>query len=167
MDDKKELLNKLTELIVPVLETKNYDLVDLEYKPSAEGMTLTVYIDKDGGVTLKDCEDVSLMLSSLLDSYDIINESYILEVSSPGIYRELKKEKDFLRYLGHRIKVKLYEPHELQGVGKQKVFIGILKSYADEKFMITLDSGQEITFDIKKVAKVNLEPNITDLLKNK
>lgn len=165
--DKKELIEKITELVVPVLEAKNYDLVDIEYKHSPEGNVLVIYIDKDGGVSLKDCEDVSIVLSSLLDTYDLIDESYVLEVSSPGIYRELKKDKDFIRYTGHRIKVKLYEMYDIPELGKQKVFIGMLKGYSGEKLELQLDNGKIITFDMKTVAKVNLEPDITSLLKDK
>ncbi len=162
----KSILDKIKEIVEPVLEARNYELVDIEYKPSEEGMVLTIYIDKDGGVSLKDCEDVSIVLSTLLDTYDFIQESYFLEVSSPGIYRELKKEKDFLKYIGHRIKVKLYSALEIGKLGKQKVLIGQLKSYKDNMLKICLDDDTEIDLDMKLVAKVNLEPNITDLLKN-
>lgn len=165
--DKKELIEKLTAVVTPVLEARNYDLVDIEFKTSEEGLVLAIYIDKDGGVSLKDCEDVSILLSSLLDTYDFISESYILEVSSPGIYRELKKEKDFIRYMGHRIKVKLYESCEIPELGKQKVFIGTLKGYAEDRLELELDDGKTLIFDTKTIAKVNLEPNITSLLKNK
>lgn len=163
----KELIEKITEIILPVLEAKNYDLVDIEYKPSPEGKVLTIYIDKDGGVSLRDCEDVSMMLSLILDSYDLIQEHYLLEVSSPGIYRELKKEKDFQRYLGHRIKVKLYEALKIGGLEKQKVFIGKLKEYTNNTLTIVLDNNFELSIDKKLIAKVNLEPDITELLKNK
>lgn len=163
----KELIEKITEIITPLLEAKNYDLVDIEYKPTPEGRVLTIYIDKDGGVTLRDCEDVSIMLSLVLDSYDLIQEHYLLEVSSPGMYRELKKEKDFQRYLGHRIKVKLYEPLKIDGLEKQKVFVGKLKEYKNDILTMVLDNDFELSIDKKFIAKVNLEPDITELLKNK
>lgn len=163
----KFLLDKIKELIEPILEVKNYELVDIEYKPSPEGMILSIYIDKDGGVSLKDCEDVSMVLSAVLDAYNFIQEEYILEVSSPGIYRELKKEKDFMRYIGHRIKVKLYSSLEIPTLGKQKILIGELKSYSNNLLKMCLDDGTMVDLDMKLVAKVNLEPNITDLLKNK
>ncbi len=161
----KSILDKIREIIEPILEAKDYDLVDVEYKPSEEGVTLTIYIDKDGGVSLKDCEDVSIMLSAILDTYDFIQERYFLEVSSPGIYRELKKEKDFIRYIGYRIKVKLYSSLDISKLGKQKVLIGQLKNYANNILTICLDDNTEVDLDMKLVAKVNLEPNITELLK--
>ncbi|MCS7227516.1 MAG: ribosome maturation factor RimP [Endomicrobia bacterium] len=162
----KNLIDKITEIVEPVLESKNYELVEVEYKPTPEGKVLTIYIDKDGGVSLQDCEDVSILLSSILDSYDFIKEHYFLEVSSPGIYRELKKEKDFQRYLGHRIKVKLYESINVDKLGKQKVLIGKLKEYTNNFLTMVLDNNFEVSIETKFIAKVNLEPNITDLLNN-
>jgi len=161
----KEIVKKIADIVGPILAAKNFDLVDIENKPSQEGSILTIYIDKDGGVTLKDCEDVSIVLSAVLDTYDFINEHYILEVSSPGMYRELKKEKEFKRYLGHRIKVKLYEPVETSSLGKQKVFIGKLDGFSNNILKIVLDNNEVVNIDIKSVAKVNLEPDITELLK--
>ena len=162
----KKIIEKIVEIVEPILAAKNFDLVDIENKPSQEGNVLTIYIDKDGGVTLKDCEDVSIVLSAVLDTYDFINEHYILEVSSPGIYRELKKEKDFKRYLGYRVKVKLYEPIEIRGFGKQKVFMGKLDDYANNILKVVLDNNEVVNVEMKSVAKVNLEPDITSLLKN-
>lgn len=159
----KETLKKIEEIIVPILEAKNLDLIDIEYTKSTEGNILRIYIDKDNGVTLEDCEDVSIVLSAVMDTYDFISEHYILEVSSPGLYRELKKEKDFVRYLGHRVKVKLYQSlPELEG---QKVIIGELKEYKNNYIKIALENNRELFLDLTKVAKVNLEPNINDMLK--
>ncbi len=162
----KEIVKKIADIVEPILVAKNFDLVDIENKPSQEGSILTIYIDKDSGVTLKDCEDVSIVLSAVLDTYDFINEHHILEVSSPGMYRELKKEKEFKRYLGHRIKVKLYESIEIKGFGKQKVFIGKLDNYEYNNLKVVLDNGEVLNIEMKNVAKVNLEPDITSLLKN-
>ncbi len=161
----KETLKKIEEIIKPIIETRKLELVDVEYLIAQEGNILRIYIDKDGGVTLKDCEDVSIVLSSVLDTYDFINQQYFLEVSSPGIYRELKKEKDFLRYKGYRIKVKLYKPLlQLKG---QKVLIGKLKDYKDGFLNVLLDDNSCISLDLKTVAKVNLEPDISDVLNKK
>ncbi len=161
----KKILEKIAQTIEPVLAAKNFDLVDIESKTSEEGEVLTIYIDKDGGVTLKDCEDVSVVVSAILDSCDYIEpKDYILEVSSPGIYRELKKEKDFKRYLGYRIKVKLYEPIEISGLGKQKVFIGKLSDFSNDILKVVLDNGVIVSVERKSIAKVNLEPDISSLL---
>lgn len=161
----KDTLEKIKEVIMPVLASNKYDLVDVEFKIQPEGKVLTVYIDKDGGVTLKDCEDVSMVLSAIFDTYNFIEDEYILEVSSPGIYRELKNEKDFERYMGHRIKVKLYESTTVDNLGKQKVFVGTLVGYSEDVLKIKLDNELEISLNRKNIAKVNLEPDITDLLK--
>ncbi len=163
----KETLEKIAEIVTPILEAKNYDLVDVEYKTTSEGKILTIYIDKDGGVTLQDCEDVSIMLSSVLDSCDLIPEDYFIEISSPGIYRELKKDKDFQRYLGYRVKIKFYEPIEINMLGRQKVLVGKLKDYKNNMVTILLDNNMEFSIDRKYIAKINLEPDITDLLKNR
>lgn len=160
---KKETLDKITEIITPILESKGYELVDIEYTPSPEGMILRVYIDKDGGVKIRDCEIVSVALSAILNSNEIIEEDYTIEVSSPGIYRELKKEKDFIKYLGHRVKVKLYSSVEIPNYEKQKVFFGKIKDFKNNTLWIILDNNTEIAFDMKDVAKVNLEPDISSL----
>ncbi|MEN3013145.1 MAG: ribosome maturation factor RimP [Endomicrobiia bacterium] len=160
---KNEIIEKVKEVISPVLESGGYELVDIEYDLSQEGRVLRIYIDKDGGVKIKDCETVTAMVLTVLDTHKIIEEDYFIEVSSPGIYRELKKEKDFLRYIGHRIKVKLYNSMELPQFGKQKVFFGKLKDFKNNTLWIVLDNNLEICFDMSIVAKVNLEPDISIL----
>lgn len=159
----KILLEKIEEIITPVLESGGYDLVDIEYTPSNDGKVLRIYIDKDGGVKLKDCETVSAVVSAVLDSHQIIDEEYIIEVSSPGIYRELKKEKDFIRYKGHRVKVKLYNAIDVANFGKQKIFFGKIKDFKNNTLFIILDNSIEMSFDMSIIAKVNLEPDISSL----
>lgn len=159
----KILLEKIEEIITPVLESGGYDLVDIEYTPSNDGKVLRIYIDKDGGVKLKDCETVSAVISAVLDSHQIIDEEYIIEVSSPGIYRELKKEKDFIRYKGHRVKIKLYNAIDVASFGKQKIFFGKIKDFKNNTLFIILDNNIEMSFDMSAIAKVNLEPDISSL----
>lgn len=163
MNKNNTLIEKITEIITPLLESGGYDLVDIEYTPSECGKVLRIYIDKDGGVKLKDCETVSMVVSAVLDSHQIIDEEYVIEVSSPGIYRELKKEKDFIRYIGHRVKVKLYSAMEVESLGKQKIFFGKIKDFRNNTLWIISDDNTEISFDMSIVAKVNLEPDISSL----
>ncbi|MBQ9388197.1 MAG: ribosome maturation factor RimP [Lachnospiraceae bacterium] len=112
------------ELIMPIIEQNKFELVDVEYVKEGGNYYLRAYIDKLGGITVDDCEIVSRALSDELDKYDFIDEAYILEVSSPGLCRPLKKEKDFDRHMGEEVEVKLYRAAD--GV---KEFSGILRGY--------------------------------------
>lgn len=112
------------ELIMPIIEQNKFELVDVEYVKEGGNYYLRAYIDKPGGITVDDCEIVSRALSDELDKYDFIDEAYILEVSSPGLCRPLKKEKDFDRHMGEEVEVKLYRAAD--GV---KEFSGILRGY--------------------------------------
>ena len=111
---------------------------------------LRVYIDKPGGINIDDCELISRALSDKLDEEDYIEEAYILEVSSPGLGRPLKKEKDYQRALGEEIEIKLYK-----AMDKVKEFQGILKSYDDETVTIE-ENGNDITFEKKNIAIIRL-----------
>lgn len=109
---------------MPIIEQNSFELVDVEYVKEGGNYYLRAYIDKPGGITVDDCEIVSRALSDELDKYDFIDEAYILEVSSPGLCRPLKKEKDFDRHMGEEVEVKLYRAAD--GV---KEFSGILRGY--------------------------------------
>lgn len=110
-----------TDLVMPIIEKENFELVDVEFKKEGPHRYLRVFIDKEGGITLDDCQKVSEALSDRLDEVDPIEENYFLEVSSPGLDRPLKKDADFERFKGELVEVKLYEP--LNG---QKVIEGEL-----------------------------------------
>ena len=99
---------KVLPLLEPIVEANGLELVDLEFVKEGVNWYLRVYIDKDGGVNIDDCELVSRALEAKLDEKDPIEQAYILEVSSPGIDRPLKKEADFVKYQGEIIDVKLY-----------------------------------------------------------
>jgi len=96
----QEIAQRVTRLVEPILEEGSLELVDLEFKPSGRRWSLKVFIDKEGGVTIADCEHVSRELGRILDVEDFIEPSYILEVSSPGLTRALRGEKDFERFKG-------------------------------------------------------------------
>ena len=141
---KKEDYEQQTEkLLEPIIAEHQFELVDVEYVKEGSNWYLRAYIDKEGGITVDDCEIVSRILSDLLDKHDFIPDAYILEVSSPGLGRQLKKEKDFKRSLGQEVEVKLYKAIE-----KQKQFTGILKDYNDET--ITLEFEEEETLAIPR-----------------
>lgn len=148
---KKDGYEKRTEeLLVPITEANGLEIYDIEYVKEASDFYLRVYIDKPDGVTIQDCEIVSRAMSDILDQEDFISDAYIFEVSSPGLGRVLKKDKHFQKSIGQEVELKTYKPIE-----KQKEFVGILKSYVDDK--ITLDiQGNEINFNKADVALVRL-----------
>lgn len=136
------------DLVMPVLEKNNFELVDVEYKKEGIHWYLRVYIDKEGGITLDDCQLVSEYLSDKLDEVDPIEHSYILEVSSPGLDRPLKKPRDFERNIGKEIEISLYAP-----IDKRKKFEGELIEFTGDKIII-IYNGERKEFDLKNVSLV-------------
>lgn len=140
----REVYERKTEVLLkPLMEERQFELVDVEFVKEAGNWFLRVYIDKPSGITIDDCELISRALSDKLDEEDFIVESYILEVSSPGLGRPLKKEKDFVRSQGQSVEVKLFRPIE-----KQKEFTGILKSW--DKDTVTLEFEEEAVLTIER-----------------
>ena len=147
---------KVTEtvaaLALPAVEAAGCSLWDVEYVKEAGAWFLRVYIDKEGGVSIDDCEAVSRPLSDLLDQRDPIEGSYIFEVSSAGADRTLKKPEHFAAFLGAEVEVKLYRPRE-----GRKEFVGVLKGYEDGCTTLELD-GREAVFTREEAALVRLHP---------
>lgn len=147
---KKNIVEIVEQMLVPIMEENKYELVDVEYLKENGQWYLRVYADKENGITIDDCEIISRALEVKLDAEDPIDEAYILEVSSPGLDRVLKKDKDFQRYMGYSVDVKLYK-----AINKQKEFTGILEAFNDENITIDVD-GQEMVFERSKIAMVRL-----------
>lgn len=145
---KEELLE---ELIIPTIETLGYELTDLTFEKRGKDWFLTLFIDKENGVTLDDCETVSRAASTLLDEKDPIEQSYYLEVSSPGIDRPIKKEKDYLKNVDKKITIHLFAP--LNG---NKDYSGVLKSYSKESLSLELENQEVISVENSKIAKANV-----------
>ena len=124
MARREEYEERTEKLLGPILEENHFELVDVEYVKEGGSWYLRAYIDKPGGITVDDCEIVNRALGDLLDEEDFIEDSYILEISSPGLGRPLKKERDFARSLGEEVEIRTYRM-----VNKQKEFRGILKAY--------------------------------------
>ena len=143
--------SKVEAFLLPIVEANNFELVDVEYVREAGTWYLRAYIDKEGGFTVDDCEMVSRKLSDWLDEKDFIDDSYILEVSSPGLGRPLKKEKDFKRSMGEQIDIKLY-----RAIDRQKDFTGTLSAYDEETVTIQYEDGSESTFNRKDIALIRL-----------
>ena len=144
---------KTEQLILPILERMQFELVDVEYVKEGSTYYLRAYIDKEGGITINDCEAVAREMNELLDREDFIPDSYTFEVSSPGLGRPLKKDKDFVRSIGEEIEIHLY-----RAINKQKEFVGILKEFNKEEntFTVELEDGEETVFNRADVALVRL-----------
>lgn len=151
MTKREEYETKTEELILPILAEHNFELVDVEYVKEAGSWYLRAYIDKEGGITVNDCELVSRRMSDLLDEKDFIPDSYIFEVSSPGLGRQLKKDKDFERSIGEAVEGKLF-----RAVDKRKDFEGTLIRYDKENVVIGTDKGEEMVLERNNIALIRL-----------
>ncbi len=151
MARREEIESRTEKLITPVIEQNNFELVDVEYVKEGGNYYLRAYIDKEGGITIDDCELVSRALSDLLDADDFIEESYILEVSSPGLGRPLKKEKDYKRSIGKELEIRLYK-----AVDGQKEFYGILDSYDDSSVTVIDENDTKKVFQKPDIALIRL-----------
>ena len=147
---KKDIVAITEKMLEPIMEKNHYELVDVEYVKENGQWYLRVYADKEGGISINDCEAISRELEVKLDEEDPIEEAYILEVSSPGLDRVLKKDKEFERYMGYSVDVKLYK-----AINKKKEFTGELIGYTKDSITINAD-GEEHTFERDKVAVVRL-----------
>ena len=151
MSRREEYEQKTEAILTPIVESRGFELVDVEYVKEAGTWYLRGYIDKPGGITVNDCEDVSRAFSDILDEQDFIEDSYIMEISSPGLDRPLKKEKDFKRSLGEAVDIKLY-----RAIDRQKDFSGILTAYDADTVTIRYEDGSESTFNRKDIALIRL-----------
>ena len=138
MSRREEYEMKTEALITPIVDEKGFELVDVEYVKEGSNWYLRAYVDKEGGITINDLESVSRILSDKLDEEDFISDAYILEVSSPGLGRPLKKDKDFDRNMGNEIEVHLY-----RAVDRQKQLVGLLKAYNADTITIENEDGSE------------------------
>ena len=147
---KAPVTQSVAELIEPSLLAKGLELVDIEFKKEGKIRVLRIFIDKKSGVTLEDCQNVSCLAGDLIEVEDIIESIYTLEVSSPGLNRVLKKEKDFIKFVGKKICVQCHGP--LNG---RKKFTGHLKDFKEQVIYLEMD-GQHHTIPLNRVARANL-----------
>lgn len=136
------------ELAQPIVDALTFELVDVEFLKEGANWYLRVYIDKADGVAIEDCQAVSEQLSDKLDEMDPIRHSYILEVSSPG-ERPLKKDRDYERFRGEAVEVKLYQP-----MNGKKIYEGELLGLTGDIFEIKTNEGETISFNRKDTALV-------------
>jgi len=151
MAKREEYEQKTEKLLEPILKENNFELYDVEFVKEAGTFYLRAFIDKEGGININDCELVSRRLSDLLDEKDFIPDAYILEVSSPGLGRALKKDKHFEKSIGEEVEVKLFK-----AIDKQKEFTGYLESFNEEVIVISDEQENEISFERSNVASVRL-----------
>ena len=148
----KEFRRKnVKELLKPIVESAGVEIYDVEYVKEGSDFYLRCYIDRDGGVNIQDCETVSRALSDQLDAEDYIEDAYILEVSSPGLGRTLKKEKHLSKSIGMEVELKTFKP-----VNGSKDFEGVLKAFDNDTLTLTVEDDQDLVFQRKDIAVIKL-----------
>lgn len=147
----ENLLQEVRQVVEPILESQGLELVDLEYQRESRGWVLRIYLDREGGVSLDDCAGVSHEVGAVLEVKDLIPSAYILEVSSPGLTRPLKKPEDFNKFRNQMVKIKLYEP--LDG---RKNFKGTLLGLEGDRVRVEVEQ-QVYELPLQRIAKANLE----------
>ena len=151
MSKREQYEARTEELLLPILNENNFELVDVEYVKEGSNWYLRAYIDKEGGITVNDCELVSRAMNEILDAEDYIEDSYIFEVSSPGLGRPLKKERDYVRSMGKELEIRTY-----RSIDRKKEFYGILKAYDDSSVTIESEDGTEQLFQKADIAQIRL-----------
>jgi len=147
---KSKVSQSVIDIIGPVLRDENLDLVDVEFKKEGRSWYLRVYIDKEQGLTVEDCQKVSHQIADLIEIEDVVSRQYILEVSSPGLDRPLKSEKDFLRNKNRRVQVTAFAP-----VRGRKNFRGVIKTIRDQSLVLD-EEGVDLEIPLEKIAKAKL-----------
>ena len=148
---------KFEQILLPITEKIGVQIYDVEQVKEGTDWYLRAYIDKEGGVTIDDCEKVSREVSEVMDQEDFIEDAYILEVSSPGLGRTLKKDKHLEKSIGQKVEIKTYKPIE-----KQKEFSGVLEKFDSESITISMEetekqgNGKKMTFARGDVALIRL-----------
>lgn len=148
---KRSIEATIEEILLPIVNSKGFEIIDVEYVKEAGEFYLRVYLDKEGGISLNDCEIVSRELSEILDVKDPIKDNYYLEVSSPGLDRPLKKDKDFIRYQGRDVDIKLYKPFN-----GSKQFEGTLIGLTKDNNIKVMINDEEVEFTKKEVVLIRL-----------
>ena len=150
--ENKGIVGRVKTLIEPILASMGLELVDVEQRGGTNRALIRIFIDKTGGVNLKDCQEASIYLGHALDVEDPIPCPYTLEVSSPGLDRPFKQTRDYERALGKLIQVKLVHPRE-----GQWVFVGRLNALEDVSITVELEDGQSMSFALEEIRQARLE----------
>ena len=156
---KEDCERRAEELLIPICEANGFELVDVEYVKEGSTRYLRAYLDKAGGLKINDCETASRAWEAELDKADFIDEAYTLEVSSPGLLRPLKKDKDFLRNIGNDVEIHLFKAD----ADKNKEYIGMLDAFDAESVTVDLGDEQKKTFARKDISLVRPYIDFSDL----
>lgn len=151
MTKRESIEAKAEVLLAPIVESLGFELVDVEYVKEGSNWYLRGYIDKKGGISINECVDVSRLFNEKLDQEDFIEDSYIMEISSPGLGRPLKKEKDYARSMGKELEIRTY-----RAVNRQKEFYGILTAYDADTVTIEMEDESTMTFQKSDLALIRL-----------
>lgn len=157
---KQKIKDRIEQIVLPVLDDLNFELVDLELRGHEKNLVLTIFIDKEGGVNLDDCAEVSHEVGTLLDVDDVVQNSYRLEVSSPGLERSLKKTADFIRFSGKLVKIRTRCKCDPDQSGQmRKTFRGKLLGLEKNQVRIKIESPKKniVFFTLDDIEKANLE----------
>ncbi len=157
----KNILGSVIELITPICEANGCFLYDAEFQKEGKMQTLRIYVDKDGGINIDECEGISRLISKKLDEEDIIATAYQLEVSSPGVERKLTKEWHFEKVIGKQIEISLYAP-----IDGKKTLIGILETFNVDEITV-VENGNIVSLPRDKIASAKLFFDINEVLKSK
>jgi ribosome maturation factor RimP len=149
-ETQKQIRQQLEQLAEALVASEGMELVDLEYRRQGRRWMLRLFIDKDDGVTLDDCANISRELGDLLDVKNVIPEAYVLEVSSPGLNRRLRKKEDFSRFAGQKVRLRLVAPID----GRKKI-VGEIEGVEDESVIVATPEGR-CSVALKDIAKANL-----------
>ena len=151
---KKQIEATCEELVLPIVEENGFELVDVEYVKEGSNYYLRVYADKPGGITIDDCVLISRELNPKHDAYEKkFKDAYILEVSSPGLLRPLKKDKDFARNLGKMVEIRLFKP---LADSKTKEFEAELKEFDDKNITVIMEDDEEVQIERSNLALIRL-----------
>jgi len=151
---KGSVTESIAEMVTPIINENRLELVDVEYKKEGKNWFLRIFIDKEGGVTVDDCTRVSRQIEDLIEVEEVVPSSYILEVSSPGLDRPLKKKEDFLRFKGKRAHVTTYTP-----IHQQKSFKGTIQDFQNDVLFLEIDCDR-VEIPKNQIAKARLELEI-------
>lgn len=151
MSKRESYEARTEELITPITQRMNFELVDVEYVKEGGTWYLRAYIDKEGGITVNDCEAVAREMNEILDKEDFVEDSYVFEVSSPGLGRPLKKEKDYIRSMGKEVEIRTY-----RAINREKEFYGVLSAYDEKTVTIETEAGENMTFEKSDIALIRL-----------
>lgn len=149
--NKKNIINTVNNIAEPIANELGYEIVDIEFVKEGNRHFLRIYIDKPEGVNLDDCQKMSQLVGDKLDEIDPIKVPYYLEISSPGLDRPLKTNKDLLRNKGKEIEIKLYE--QIDG---KKILEGVLENFTDDEIMLKVEEDKIINIKRNKIALIKL-----------